>query len=154
MKNRILLVFLTFGGLLLSPHSSMKNKFLLIFLAVNGLFISSSASHAATSNQTKTDDLSSTITQVVKMPTKNQDLIKAAIDRALIARQISNDQKHVANTVTTSQKKPGSDTTDTRAISTQGRDAGISSSISALGDTAPGYRTPNELQIQKSPRGR
>jgi hypothetical protein len=123
MKNKILLVFLTFGGLILSPHSS----------------------YATTKANTEdVTNLSRTITKVVKMPTNNQDLIKAAIDRALIAKQISNNQTHVANIVTTPQKQPSSDTTVRSTVQQRGRNSTDTFQASDMGNTVTGYRTPNQ----------
>jgi hypothetical protein len=66
----------------------MKGKILLAFLTVSGLLINSQNAAATTSAQVS--NLSRTITGIVNLDADNQSLIERAIERALIVKEIQN----------------------------------------------------------------
>jgi hypothetical protein len=66
----------------------MKGKILLAFLAVSGLLINPQSAAATTSAQVS--NLSRTITDIVNLDADNLSLIEKAIERALIVKEIQN----------------------------------------------------------------
>jgi hypothetical protein len=119
----------------------MNNKLLLIFLTVSGLILCICPAHATTTETTNTTDLSRTISKIIELPKNNQNLLQAAIDRALIAKQISNNQSHVANTINTLQVRNNTTTTTSR---TRDQNSAGTAQASDMGNTVTGYRTPGE----------
>jgi hypothetical protein len=104
MQNKILLVFLAFGGLLLFPHSS----------------------YAATNANTNVTNLSRNISELANLALTNQELIEAAIQRALIVKEITGDQKSpdrspkrddsiIQSQIQTGQERPSTLNTETGA---------------------------------------
>jgi hypothetical protein len=74
----------------------MKGKILLVFLTISGLLITAH-SVSATTNE-KATNLSRTITDLVKLDANYQSLVERAIDRALVVKEINiaNENGHLA----------------------------------------------------------
>jgi hypothetical protein len=71
----------------------MKNKSLLMLLAIGGLLLSPHSSYATTKTNPEITNLSQTISELVNLAPDNQLLVAAAIHRALIAKELTSNQK-------------------------------------------------------------
>jgi hypothetical protein len=64
----------------------MRNKVLLMFLAIGGLLLSPHSSYAATQTNA---EIAQTISKLANLAPAHQDLVEAAIQRALIVKEIT-----------------------------------------------------------------
>jgi hypothetical protein len=71
----------------------VKNKIILLSLAVSGLLITAPNAYATTNQEVS--KLSSTIADLVKLDANHQSLVEKAIDRALIVKEIQNNDSPI-----------------------------------------------------------
>jgi hypothetical protein len=96
----------------------MKNRILLMFLAVGGLLLCSNSSQAAI--PTDVTSLSRTISELSNLPANHQSQVAAAIKRALIVKEITTNHELLNRSFTesTTEKESSPQTNSTRTPGT------------------------------------
>jgi hypothetical protein len=126
----------------------MKNKVLLMFLAIGGLLLSPHSSYATTQTNT---EIAQTIAKLTNLAPTHQDLVEAAIQRALIAKEIKKESALTERSLKGNDAGTVQGQIQTNSIS--GRRGTINSGSSRSNESAlnESKDRSNRIQIQHIP---